>query len=75
MSCGVGRGHGLDPVLLWLWSRPASTAPIGPLAWDPPYAASVALKKQKERKKKHKAKQNKMLPTSFFSWPMHSPER
>ena len=28
VSYGVGRGHGLDPALLWLWSRPATTAPI-----------------------------------------------
>ena len=25
-----------DPVLLWLWCRPAATAPIRPLAWEPP---------------------------------------
>ena len=28
LSCGVGRRHGSDPVLLWLWRRPAATAPI-----------------------------------------------
>ena len=28
-----------DPALLWLWSRPVATAPIRPLAWEPPYAA------------------------------------
>ena len=22
MSCVVGRRHGLDPVMLWLWCRP-----------------------------------------------------
>ena len=32
-----------DPVLLWLWCRPAATAPIRPLAWESPYAAGVAL--------------------------------
>ena len=32
--------------------RPAATAPIGPLAWEPPYAAAVALKKKKKKKKK-----------------------
>jgi len=31
-----------DPALLWLWCRPAATAPIGPLAWEPPYAAGAA---------------------------------
>ena len=28
VSCGVGRRHGLDPTLLWLWCRPAATALI-----------------------------------------------
>ena len=46
MSCGVGPRHGLDPELLWLWHRPASLALIQPLAWEPPYALSVALKRQ-----------------------------
>ena len=32
-----------DPVLLWC--RLAATAVIGPLAWEPPYAADAALKK------------------------------
>ena len=41
----------LDPVLLWLWCRPAATAPIGPLAWEPLYALSEALKSQKKKKK------------------------
>ena len=35
-----------DPALLWLWCRPVATAPIRPLAWEPPYAAGAALKKQ-----------------------------
>ena len=42
MSCGVGHRRGLDLVLLWLWRRPAATAPIRPLAWEPPYAAGAA---------------------------------
>ena len=40
----VGRRRGLDLVLWWLWCRPAATALIGPLAWEPPYAAGVTLK-------------------------------
>ena len=47
MSCGVGFRHGSDPVLLWLWHRPASVAPIQPLVWEPPYATSTALLKKK----------------------------
>ena len=50
MSCGVGRKHGSDLVLLWLWHRSAATALIRPLAWEPPYAADVALKRQKEKR-------------------------
>ena len=45
----VGHRCGLDPELLWLWCRPAATAPIQPLAWEPPYAKAVALKRQKEK--------------------------
>ena len=52
MSCGVGRRHGLDPVLLWLWPRLAATDPIRPLAWEPPYAMGEAPKRQKDKKKK-----------------------
>ena len=51
LSCGVGHRRGLDPELLWLWRRPGATAPIRPLAWDPPYASGVALKKKKRKKK------------------------
>jgi len=42
LPCGVGHRCDLDPELLWLW--PAATAPIGPLAWEPPYAVGMALK-------------------------------
>ena len=52
MGCGVGRRQGLDPVLLWLWCRPAAAAPIGPLAWELPYAVGAALKKQKRRRRR-----------------------
>ena len=52
MSCDVGHRHGLVPVLLWLWRRPAAAAPIGSLAWEPPYAVGAALKRQKTQKGK-----------------------
>ena len=42
-----------DPELLWLWCRLAATAPIGPLAWEPPCAISAALKRQKKKKKEN----------------------
>jgi len=38
--------------LLWLWCRLVATAPIRPLAWEPPYAAGAALEKAKRQKKK-----------------------
>ena len=47
VSCGVGRRRGSDPELLWLWHRLVATAPIGPLAWEPPYAARAALEDKK----------------------------
>ena len=47
MSCGVGHRHGSE---VWLWCRPAMTASIQPLAWEPPYDASAALKRQKKKK-------------------------
>ena len=43
-----------DPA--WLWCRLAAIAPIGPLAWAPPYVAGAALKRQKTKQKKKKEK-------------------
>ena len=42
VSHGVGHSHSLDPELLWLWCRSATTALLRPLAWEPPYAVGVA---------------------------------
>ena len=39
---------------MWLWWRLEAKAPIRPLAWEPPYAAGEALKRQKDKKKKKK---------------------
>ena len=50
VSCGVGHRCGLDPALLWLWRRPAATAPTGPLAWEPPYAMGAAPEKARRQK-------------------------
>ena len=60
MSYGVGRRHGLVLALLWLWCRPAATALIRPVAWEPPYATSEAPKKDKIKKKKKDMRQNKV---------------
>ena len=51
VSCGVGSRRGLDSELLWLWRRPAATAPIRPLAWEPPHASEGGPKKTKKKKK------------------------
>ena len=48
VSCGVGRRCGSDLALLWLWHRLEATALIQPLAWEPPCAVGVALKRQKK---------------------------
>ena len=52
MSCGAGHRCGSDLALLWLWHRPAATALIRPLAWEPPYAMGVDLKRQNKKQKK-----------------------
>ena len=57
MSYGVGRRCSSDLALLWLWYRLAAVAPIGPLAWEPPYAMGAVLKRQKTKKKKKKDEQ------------------
>ena len=49
MNCGIGLRCSSDPALLWLWCRPAGTAPNRPLAWEPPYATGMALKKSKKK--------------------------
>ena len=43
-------------MLLCLWHRPAAIAPIGPLAWEPPYAEGTSLKSQKKKKEKELGK-------------------
>ena len=59
MSYGVGHRRGWDPMLLCLWHRPAATAPVRPLAWEPPYATRMVLKGQKTKKKKKRKKKRK----------------
>ena len=46
MSCGVGCRRSSDLALLW--RRLAGAAPIGLLAWEPPCAEGVALKRQRK---------------------------
>ena len=47
--CSVVCRCSLNPILPWLWFRP-----IQPLAWALPYAADVALKRFKKKKKKER---------------------
>ena len=51
LGCGVGHRCSSDLALLWLWLRLAATAPIPPLAWEPPYAVGAALESKKKKKK------------------------
>ena len=39
-------------MLLWLCCRPAATALIRPLAWEPPIGCGCGPKKTKKKKKK-----------------------
>ena len=57
MSCCVGHRRSSDLALLWLLHRLAASASIRPLAWEPPRALGVALKKEKKEKKKEKGKE------------------
>ena len=66
MSCGVGQRRDSDLALLWLWCRPAASAPIQPLAWEPPNAMAVAPKRQKKKKKRKKEK--KKIRITDISW-------
>ena len=45
MSRGVGHRSGSDPMLRWLWCRPAAASLIWIPAWESPYAVGVALEK------------------------------
>ena len=67
MSGGVGRRQSLDPELLWLWCRPAATAPVQPLAWEPPHAVGAALEMAKRPKKKKIRKESEKDSLPLFS--------
>ena len=65
MSCGVGYRRGSDPVLLWLWCRLVAATLIGPLAWEPPYAAGAAQEMAKSPKRKKKKNQGVPVVTQW----------
>ena len=49
MGYGIGRRHGSDPKLLCPWRRLAAAASFGSLAWEPPNATGMALKRPKNK--------------------------
>ena len=63
MSCGVGCRCDWSDVAVAV-CRPAAVAPIGPLAWEPPYATGAALKSKKRKKN---SLQGKRLPTYAYN--------
>ena len=60
-------------MLLWLWRRPAATAPIRPLAWEPPRAMGAALKRQKYKRKRKKEKKKRNLRSTSWTPSPNSP--
>ena len=69
MSCGVGHRRGSDPALLWC--RLAATAPTQLLAWEPPYAAGVGLKRQEKKIKIKKKMLSYPSYKDFFGASLH----
>ena len=59
----------VSSIYMYLWRRPAITAPIQPLAWEPPYATGVALEKAKRQKNKNKNKI--MIQMDFYKLHIH----
>ena len=66
-ECSVGCRHDSDPMLLWLQHRPAATALIRPLAWDPPYAVGAALEKARRLKKKKEEEEEEITTGGEYS--------
>ena len=67
--CGVGCRHGLDLMLLCLWHSLADAAPMWPLAWELPYASSVALKGKIKKRKSN------WVPLVYFYFYFHYSRR
>ena len=67
MNYSVGYRHNLDLVLTSLWCRPAVTASIRSLAWEPPHAMDASLKRQKNKEKEKRKKENVVLILASLS--------
>ena len=52
--------------MLWLWRRTVATAPIGPLAWEPPYAMGVAQRNSKKTGKKKKRRDKEAVSVLYI---------
>ena len=52
---------------MWLWCRPAATALMRSLAWEPPYVAGAALEKAK-RQNKNKQTKTKKTSVHWITW-------
>ena len=53
VSYDVGRRHGSDLVLMWLWCKPGATALIRTLSWELSYAAGVTLQTTQQQNNTH----------------------
>ena len=50
--CRLQKRLGSRVAVALVWRRPVATAPIRPLAWEPPYAARAAQEMAKKKKDK-----------------------
>ena len=62
VNCGIGCRCSSNLALLWLWCRPAGTAPIWPPVWELPYAVVADLKRPKKQTNKQTKKTPKTTP-------------
>ena len=53
-----------DPA--WLWRRLAAVALIRPLAWEPPYTESAALKSKNKKQKKQKTQKTLFIWFDYY---------
>ena len=54
--------------MLWFWLRPVATAPIGPLAWEPPICRGSGPRNgKKTKKKKKKVEATKILTDEWIN--------
>ena len=58
MSCGVGHRGARSCIAVAVVERLAVAAPIGPLAWELPYATGAALKSKKEKEERERERED-----------------